>query len=141
MASDRPKQRILVVDDDPLVRKAIAACLKKEGFAVTAADGRESGVLALQSTTYDLMLIDIFMPRMRGFEPIRIFHELAPETPLIAISGYSFAALEVATSDFHQIAFEFGAVRCLRKPFTLEVLLANVRECLAGAPGAVRSSR
>ena len=131
MVSDCIARRVLVVDDDPLVGKSIATSLRQEGFEVTVADGCESGAHALQSATFDLMLIDIFMPRMRGFEPIRIFHQLAPATPLIAISAYSFAALEVPASDFHQMAFEFGAARCLRKPFTFEVLLTNVRECLA----------
>ena len=141
MAVDHVNWRILVVDDDPMVCLAIEACLKREGYEVIVAGGREAGLAALEASTFDLMLIDIFMPRMRGFEPIRLFHERAPAIPLIAISGYSFAALEVPASDFHRMAFEFGATRCLRKPFTLKALLADVSECLAVSPRAVRASK
>lgn len=80
------------------------------------------------------MLVDIFMPHMRGFESIRIFHERAPATPLIAMSGYAFASSASPSPDFLRMALELGATRCLRKPFTPEALLTTIRECLAG-PG------
>ncbi len=77
--------RVLVVDDDPMVCMAIEVCLQRQGFEVTIADGGEAGVRALETATFDVMLVDIFMPHMRGFESIRIFHERAPQIPLIAI--------------------------------------------------------
>ena len=52
------------------------------------ADGGESGMRALAEQTFDVMIVDIFMPHMRGFESIRMFHERAPDIPLIAMSGY-----------------------------------------------------
>jgi CheY-like chemotaxis protein len=81
------------------------------------------------------MLVDIFMPHMRGFESIRIFHERAPAIPLIAMSGYAFATTAAPSPDFLRMALELGAMRCLRKPFTPEALLGVVNECLA-APNA-----
>jgi len=63
-------------------------------------------------------MVDIFMPHMRGFESIRIFHERAPAIPLIAMSGYAFANLDSPAPDFLRMALERGAARCLRKPFT-----------------------
>ena len=68
-------RRILVVDDDPHVGRAIRVWLQHHGFRVSTADGGPSGLAALDSGTFDLMIIDIFMPHMRGFESIRIFHE------------------------------------------------------------------
>ena len=127
--------RILVVDDDPLVCAAIEVYLERQGFEVTVADGGEAGLTALESSTFDVMLVDIFMPHMRGFESIRIFHERAPAIPLIAMSGYAFAATAAPSPDFLRMALELGATRCLRKPFTPETLLGVVNECLA-APNA-----
>ena len=84
-------RRILVVDDDLHTRLAIRAWLKRYGFRVAIADGGTNGLAALDEASFDLMIVDIFMPQMRGFESIRIFHQRAPTVPLIAISGYAFS--------------------------------------------------
>jgi len=76
------------------------------------------------------MLVDIFMPHMRGFESIRIFHERAPDIPLVAMSGYAFANADTTSPDFLRMTLELGATRCLRKPFTPAALLAAVNDCL-----------
>jgi CheY-like chemotaxis protein len=124
--------RILVVDDDPMVGATIEVLLQRQGFDVTLTDGGETGLAALETQTFDVMLVDIFMPHMRGFESIRIFHERAPVIPLIAMSGYAFASSASPSPDFLRMALELGAMRCLRKPFTSEMLLATIRECLHG---------
>ena len=126
-------RRILVVDDDPHIGLAIRAWLKRYGFKVTVADGGTAGLIALSNSTFDLMIVDIFMPHMRGFESIRIFHEQAPGVPLIAMSGYAFANLDTPAPDFLRMALELGATRCLRKPFAPAALLAVINECLAEA--------
>ena len=126
-------RRILVVDDDPHICLAIRAWLKRYGFKVAIADGGASGLLALDNSTFDLMIVDIFMPDMRGFESIRVFHDRAPTVPLIAISGYAFAGLERASPDFPRIALRLGATRCLRKPFRPATLLSVIDECLSEA--------
>src|SRR5229473_1526965 len=137
IASNVPQQEgstvphVLVVDDDPMVCVAIDVCLKRQGFEVTVADGGEAGLRALESTTFDVMLIDVFMPHMRGFESIRIFHERAPDIPIVAMSGYAFANLDSPAPDFLRMALELGATRCLRKPFTPVALLTVINECLA----------
>ena len=123
--------RILVVDDDPMVCMAIEVYLERHNFQVTIADGGEAGLRALDSNAFDLMIVDIFMPHMRGFESIRIFHERAPAIPLIAMSGYAFANLNTPAPDFLRMALELGASRCLRKPFTPAALLTVINECLS----------
>jgi CheY-like chemotaxis protein len=120
---------VLVVDDDPLVRGAVEAALQNNGFEVAVAD---FGAAGLASTSFDAMLVDILMPRMRGLEAIRRFHERAPSIPLIAMSGYAFANIAAPSPDFHRMAFELGASHCLRKPFSTHVLLSALNECLAG---------
>lgn len=125
--------RVLVVDDDPMVCMAIEIYLERHSFQVIIADGGEAGLRALEGTPFDLMIVDIFMPHMRGFESIRIFHERAPTVPLIAMSGYAFANLDSPAPDFLRMALELGASRCLRKPFTPVALLAVINECMAEA--------
>ena len=121
---------VLVVDDDPMVSMAIEVCLQRQGMEVTIADGGEAGMRELASTAFDVMIVDVFMPHMRGFESIRMFHERAPDIPLIAMSGYAFANADAAAPDFLRMTLELGATSCLRKPFTPKALLAAVDECL-----------
>ncbi len=132
--------RVLVVDDDPMVCVAIEVCLQRQGFDVTIADGGEAGMRALEGATFDVMLIDVFMPHMRGFEAIRIFHERVPDIPIIAMSGYAFANTERAP-DFLRMTIELGAAHCLRKPFTPQALLATVNECLSKSVPSARLSK
>lgn len=84
-------RRILVVDDDRHVRLAIAAWLRGSGFRVAVADGGANGLAALDDSSFDLMSADVFMPRMRGFELIRLLHQRAPAVPLIGSRAASKA--------------------------------------------------
>jgi CheY-like chemotaxis protein len=126
-------RRILVVDDDPHVGQAIRVWLKHHGFRVATAESGAGGLAALDNASFDLMIVDVFMPHMRGFEAIRLFHERAPTVPLIAISGYAFSDIETSGLEFLRLATRLGATRCLRKPFKPATLLAVIDECLAEA--------
>ncbi|MDI1263016.1 MAG: response regulator [bacterium] len=132
--------RVLVVDDDPMVCVAIEVCLRRKGFEVTIADGGEAGMRALDSADFDVMLIDVFMPHMRGFESIRMFSERKPDVPVIAMSGYAFANSERAP-DFLRMTIELGAACCLRKPFTPDALLATVNQCIDKPTESARISK
>lgn len=129
-------ERILVVDDDPLVLSTIRIWLETREFEVVTADGGVAGLNALEQDNFDLMIIDIFMPSMRGFESVRVFHQRAPNVPLIAISGYVFAEQRSPAPDFMRMVLELGATRCLRKPFAPATLLKVVDMCLAEAAAA-----
>ena len=126
-------RRILVVDDDLHIRLAISIWLKRCGFRVAITDGGEIGLAALNEGTFDLMIVDVFMPNMRGFESIRVFHNQAPTVPLIAISGYAFSAPETDDAASFRMALSLGATRCLRKPFRPATLLGVIDECLSDA--------
>src|SRR4249920_3153075 len=132
--------RVLVVDDDPLVCVAIEVCLTRKGFEVTVADGGEAGMRALEASDFDVMLIDVFMPHMRGFESVRMFHERRPDVPVVAMSGYAFANAERAP-DFLRMTIELGAACCLRKPFTQDALLTVVNQCITSPTASVRLSK
>jgi CheY-like chemotaxis protein len=132
--------RVLIVDDDPLVCAAIEIYLERHGFDVTIADGGEAGLRALEDSSFDLMLVDIFMPHMRGFESIRIFHERRPDVPIVAMSGYAFANTERAP-DFLRMTIELGAACCLRKPFTPDALLTSINQCINTPKASARHSK
>ncbi len=132
--------RVLIVDDDPLISGAIRLWLEARGYEVDTADGADSGLRALDAGQYDLMIVDIFMPHMRGFKSVRVFHQQAPLVPLIAISGYVFAEQRAPAPDFLRMALDLGATRCLRKPFTPATLLTVIDACLAEASDRNRLS-
>lgn len=127
-------RHILVVDDDPMVCVAIEIYIQRNGFRVTIAGDGESGLRARERP--DLMIIDIFMPPMHGFESVRLFHDSAPTIPLIAMSGYAFADINSPAPDFLRMALELGAARCLRKPITPAALTAVIKECLSESDSA-----
>jgi CheY-like chemotaxis protein len=107
-------RRIPVVDDDVHIRLAIRAWLMRYGFRVAMADGGPNGLAALDDFAFDLMIVDIFMPDMRGCESIRIFHQRAPAVPVIAISGYAFSGLETDNLTCLKMAPSLGAATLLR---------------------------
>lgn len=127
--------RILVVDDDPQICSSVRAWLEASGHQVVLADGGISGLNALEKKgVFDVMIVDIFMPGMKGFESIRAFHQRAPCVPIIAISGLMFRDHHTPAPDFLRMALNLGAAYCLRKPFKPKELLAAIDHCLSGAP-------
>lgn len=79
--------RISVVDDDAPVGQAISLWLRHHGFRVSSADSGFSGLPALDNATFDLMIVDVFMPAGRGLEAIDLFRQPAPNIPLVASPG------------------------------------------------------
>jgi CheY-like chemotaxis protein len=124
-------RRVLVVDDDRQVCRAIQIWLKRFGYKVAIAGSGKTGLAALDRSTFDLMIVDIIMPEMNGFESIRVFHERAPSIPLVAISGYTFSDQNASDAVSLNLALRLGATRCLRKPFRPATLLGVIDECLS----------
>src|ERR1700736_2204736 len=117
--------RVLVVDDDALQREALAEMVASLGFeAVTASDGRE----ALESHAEhaaDLILTDLIMPKMDGFELLRSLEEHGDRTPTIVLTG--FGSIEKAISVVHDLkAFWF-----LEKPIQPSILRALIERAAA----------
>src|ERR671926_350788 len=101
-------ERILVVDDEQTVRDALAALLRQEGYRVVPAESGHTAVEAIEAFTFDLIIVDIFMPGMNGLETIKVFRANAPNVPIIAMSGYASGSGFV-DNDFFCTAIEFGA--------------------------------
>jgi len=133
--------RVLMADDDPMVCIAIKVCLQRRGFDVTIADGGGACLNALETSTFDLMLVNILMPPLFGFESILAVCQRAPSVPLIAMFGCAFSHLETPSPEFLRMMLELGATCCLRKPFTPNALLAAVDRCLGEPATTAQLSR
>jgi CheY-like chemotaxis protein len=123
--------RVLVVDDDKAVRNAIKTVLEHQGFDVVLAEDGRSGIAAVQGHSFDVVIVDIFMPGMDGLETIRAFNKHAPSVPVIAISGFLFRHSAQPAPDFLTMATKLGAAYSLHKPFRPKDLLRVVEACLA----------
>ena len=120
--------RILVVDDEKPVREAMALLLKQEGYRVVVAECGHTAVSAIEAFTFDLVIVDIFMPGMNGLETIDILRQDAPEVPIIVMSGYA-AGSGATGPDFFREAVDRGATCCLRKPFSRDQLVDAITFC------------
>jgi len=126
---------ILVADDEPAVRLALAEALEARGYRVTSAANGVEAYGHLRRSPPDLAVLDVAMPGLPGDEVIRRVRFLCglPELPLLAITGR-------ADPEVHRRVLRAGASRILLKPFDLEAFLATVEELLAGQgpPAGVR---
>ena len=116
------KGRILVIDDDNELRAYVAEALATEGYQVATAGNGEEGVQALTNELADVIILDLFMPKMEGFETLMELRRFSPPPTVLAVSGGGrFAAPDMLT-----IAGKLGARKTLPKPFTCEELLETV---------------
>ncbi len=116
-------ETILVVDDEPGVRRFLRAVLEAAGYRVLeAADGRQA-VETSRASAPDLVVTDLVMPEHEGIEAIRQLRRQAPETPIIAISG-------MAQGHYLRLAEHLGADSVLAKPISPEQLAAEVQRVL-----------
>jgi len=121
--------RILLIDDDASVRKAVSRLLTQHGFTVeTASDGVE-GLEKFSSGTYDAVILDVWMPRKGGLETLSEIRAAAPQAKVIVISGNQGPALTRAL----ETARERGAIATLEKPFTSEQLLGALTLALGAS--------
>lgn len=117
--------RILLIDDEFLVREMMRITLTEAGHAVTAAANGEVGLRKMHELQPDLIITDIVMPHQEGIETIIAIRKADAAMPIIAISGGSTGKV-----DFLKAAAAFGATKVLRKPFGNAALIAMVNECL-----------
>lgn len=119
--------KILLIDDDPLVRHTITRILSRDGYEVVSARNGREGLAAFQNEQPALVITDILMPEQEGVETIRAIRQLSPDLPIIAISGGG----RFSGADYLAIATAFGASRTIAKPFEADTLLNSVAQCLA----------
>jgi DNA-binding NtrC family response regulator len=117
------KGRILVVDDEEIVRISCRRILTPLGYTVeTTPDGLQALEL-MKENKYDLILTDLKMPHMDGMEVMAEIRKREPDAKVIIVTGYS--TIEVAVK-----AIKMGAYNYIEKPFSPEVLISAVKEAL-----------
>ena len=120
---------ILVMDDDPQVRRLIERILSQAGHRVhSAANGRD-GLRLFEASRPDLVITDIVMPQQEGVETIHALRRAGHALPIIAISGNGTDA----GAEYLRIAGRIGADRTLSKPFRVQQLLDAVEALLRRA--------
>jgi PAS domain S-box-containing protein len=126
--SKRSGQKILIVDDDPLQRAAASLVLENAGFFVREVENGFIALREIEASQFDLVILDVLMPEMDGFETCRRLRE-NPETkdiPVLMVTGLE---------DVHSVekAFEVGATNFMTKPLHWQLLNHQVRYILRSA--------
>lgn len=124
--------RVLVVEDDPHLQRSLAAMLRDENYAVDTASDGEEGLAKAQDIGYDVIILDVMMPRMDGWT---VLDRLRPEitTPVLMLTARDTVTDRVKGLDR-------GADDYLVKPFDGEELLARLRSLIRRTAGQVHSS-
>jgi two-component system KDP operon response regulator KdpE len=118
-----PQNSVLVVDDEPALRKALRTSLIASGFAVEEARDGEEALLTARSHRFDLVLLDINMPGINGIDACRRMRGISPHAGIVMITVRDFEDDKVR-------ALEAGADDYVTKPFKLRELTARLRAVL-----------
>ena len=119
-------KHILVIDDEPSYCRILTQILEASDYKVRTTLSGEEGVRLYREEPADLVIVDIFMPKMDGLEVIHNLKEEFPDVKLIAVSGGG--SLEM--TDCLQVAKELGAQRVFQKPVRSKLLLQTIEELL-----------
>jgi DNA-binding NtrC family response regulator len=108
-----PKNRILIVDDEEIMRSSLTAWLEEDGYAVVAVDDGHKAIEKVKTEDWDLAIVDLKMPGIDGIEVLKTFSALNPRLPVIIVTAY-------ATIDTAVVAMKHGAADYIVKPFNPE---------------------
>jgi DNA-binding NtrC family response regulator len=120
-------QSVLVVDDQPSAGEFLRLLLSREGYDVTTAGNGVEALVALEGRPYDLVISDLDMPEMDGFELLHRVRQRWPELPVITVTAISDVSKVVE-------AVQLGAINYLLKPAPAPAVLGIVRQALAARP-------
>ena len=116
-------KRVLLVDDDRLVRTIITDLLSDNGYFVVAELNAEAAVERVRSELFDVLITDLRLPGANGLQLLDVCRGVAPQMGTVAMSAYASAA-------DYKLALRLGVVELLVKPFTPEEMLQAVRRAL-----------
>ena len=119
----RPASRILVVEDDPAVQKALKRLFETEGYAVEVQSDGQSAMESFQAASPAAVVLDLRLPKMSGREVCKEIKAHAPALPIVVLSAASDVSDKV-------LLLELGADDYVTKPFSPRELLARVRAAL-----------
>jgi len=115
--------KILVVDDDAIVVKSCRRILEAEGFEVTTVPSADEGLEKIKYYDFDLLLMDVKMPKHDGLFLMREIKKHWPDIPIIVMSGYP-------TPETIADVLKLGATQFIPKPFRPDELTKSVRQVL-----------
>jgi CheY-like chemotaxis protein len=127
-ASNKAAKRILVVDDQKLVREAVKMMLAVDGYDVETAAGAEHALAVFEAHKYDVVMVDFEMPKMKGDRLAVLLKERAPRQPIIMLTGHE----EQVLANGHAPA---GIDHVIKKPFRLETLREGIARASAVCAG------
>jgi len=123
--TDTPKPHtILVIDDDPDIRRLLRLALEEAGYGVREAQEGDDGLAIAKQEPCSLAIVDLFMPGKEGLETILTLRREMPLIKLIGMSGGSSHA------DLLAVATSFGADLTISKPYELDTLLTSIAALL-----------
>jgi len=114
-------KKILVIDDELIVRISCERTLTSEGYEVKSTASGKEGLELLEREPFALVLLDLKMPDMDGIEVLKKIKNKWPETNVVMITGYSTVDTAVKT-------LKLGAFNYIEKPFTPDALVNAVKE-------------
>ncbi len=117
------REKVLIVDDEPGVRTSLAGILGDEGYLATTVESGEAALVTLEGQRFDLMLLDVWLPKMDGIETLSRVRTLDPELPVVVMSGH-------ANIDTAVRAVKMGALDFVEKPLSLDKTLLVVKNAL-----------
>jgi DNA-binding response OmpR family regulator len=123
-ANERGRPKILIVEDDAAILMSLRDDLAYEGFAVTAAKDGRQGFETASAGTFDLIILDILLPRMNGFEVCKRLRDAGIRTPILMLTAARTQETDKVTG------FEFGADDYVTKPFGARELMARIKALL-----------
>lgn len=115
------KQRVLIIDDDPVISLSCRKILGAEGFTVSAAEDGESGIKKVSNENFDLIITDVRLPDVNGLIVVKETKTIQPSADIVVLTGYP--SLEDATE-----SVRLGALEYLEKPFTPDFMLTTVKK-------------
>lgn len=115
--------KILIIDDEHLIRWSLEQHLVKQGYQVATAESAERGLKLIDETAPDLILLDNCMPVMTGIQLLEKLHAREQRPKVIMITAYDMAETAVK-------AMKLGAYDYLNKPFNLEELTLMIKKAL-----------
>lgn len=122
---DERSPQVLVVDDDPGMRRALEVSFQRHGWRVECAAGAREAFVKFRHSFHPLVVTDIRMPDMDGFSVLRQVHAWEPRTAVILLTAFGSVPDAVA-------AMKNGACEYIRKPFTPEQVKEHVVPLLGG---------
>ena len=129
---------ILIIDDDEAFRETAEALLEQQGYAVMTADGGAAALQAIEQELPAVILLDVFMPGMDGFEFLKNLRSAAIHVPVLVTSG---AIVSGAPDPMLSRAMALGADGILRKPFRVEELQRLIAQVAPGIAAAAATQR